>query len=387
MKKLKLVLLPLAIVGASPTLFLTVSCGNHGPIDDSKVSKINIFDTLKKDNFNYVLGTFNTSFDLQNLSCKIENLSCEPATVAPKINVQMVIEDENTFGLELTVTNITNDVIMNFDISFFAKDANEQIIFQSKGYKFNVTKNLWDNHDEEACVIDNDGVKYFVNLEESKLSGGTFADPILIGEHKIKREKFNWNVLLNPKDGIVSTIPNKFLHDCESFNHEIIIPDGVSSIGNYFLHMCYSFDSRIILPNSIKTIGNGFMADCLAFSGQLFSLPSQLETIGDGFLRRCLKFNHDIIFPSTIKSINATFFMWRTNSMVSTINFQGLSTEIFVDKSISDNTLSVEIGSVSAKTGVIIKGTNAQQIVDKINWEGAFQPDEHSFTRKLIVSK
>ena len=68
--------------------------------------------------------------------------------------------NDNSFDIEITITNVLRDLTIDFDLEFTNKMNPKSYRFVSTGYSIGCLHNkYWDNNTNEAIIVDNNNVK------------------------------------------------------------------------------------------------------------------------------------------------------------------------------------------------------------------------------------
>lgn len=160
----------------------------------------------------------------------------------------------------------------------------------------------------------------------------------------------------------------------ESDSSIVTMPGKITAVPNYFMYYAYGFNSPLTISPKATSIGTYFLSYCTAFNSTITFNPV-LTTIGTRFLDNSTAFNRDIKLPNTLTSIG-TYFLYRCNSMVSTLDVNGVAATVAVT---SNYTLGASSNTAAMyTTGVTIAGST------RADWLTRFPNRTSSPYRKLV---
>lgn len=160
----------------------------------------------------------------------------------------------------------------------------------------------------------------------------------------------------------------------ESDSSIVTMPGKITAVPNYFMYYAYGFNSPLTISPKATSIGTYFLSYCTAFNSTITFNPV-LTTIGTRFLDNSTAFNRDIKLPNTLTSIG-TYFLYRCNSMVSTLDVNGVAATAAVT---SNYTLGTSSNTAAMyTTGVKIAGST------RADWIARFPDRTSSPYRKLL---
>lgn len=175
------------------------------------------------------------------------------------------------------------------------------------------------------------------------------------------------NMPLTVPDNVTS-IGASFLYGCFSFNQPLTLSNNISKIQNSFLYGCSAFNQPLTIPDNVTQIDSSFLHDCISFN-QTLSLSNSLIYISSYFMYQCIAFNQDLFLPSSLANYTgangiAGNFMYRCNSMTSTINVGALPGAVIISNT---SVLSTNSAAVAAYTrGIKIAGANRSEWLSRL---------------------
>jgi hypothetical protein len=169
----------------------------------------------------------------------------------------------------------------------------------------------------------------------------------------------------------LTSMGERFLYGCSSFNQELTLPPNLNSIGNIFMDSCTSFNQPLTLPDGITSIGHNFLWGCTSFN-QPLTLPESLTYIRYSFLKNCRAFNQDLVIPASVTSIESVdvaqfpdqrfAFMENCDSMTSVVTVN-CSVTAFSPNDIRSFT-TTNPNAASCTTGITIAGPDKTEIIE-----------------------